>query len=114
MRSGEGATTPLIVFREAFLVAEVFDGGEDFLDLGEEGLIDGLGEPLGPFGDICGIGGASYGGSDVWVGAGELEGELGNVDAVILAEFCGSAGGGFDFFGFLKPIGEGGIGEEAG
>lgn len=109
-----GATTPLVVFGEAFLVAEVFDGGEDLVDLFEEGLVDGFGEPFGPFGDVFWVGGAGDGGGDVFVGAGELEGELGDIDAVVFTEFGGGAGRGFDFFGFLEPVGEGGVGEEAG
>ena len=105
---------PLIVLGEAFLVAEVFDGCEDLLDGGEEGLVDRFGEPLGPFFDVFGVGGSGDGGSDVGVGAGELEGELGDVYSIVLAEFCGGSGGGFDFLWFLEPVGEGGIGEEAG
>jgi hypothetical protein len=48
------------------------------------------------------------------VGAGKLERELGDVDALLVAEFGRGAGGGFDLLGLLEPLREGSIGEEAG
>ena len=80
----------------------------------EEVAVEGGGEPFRPFGDVLGVGGAGDGGGDAGVLAGILDGELGDIDAVVGAEFRGVAGGLFDVFGFLEPLGELGVGEEAG
>ena len=95
-------------------MADVVDGGEGFEDGLEEVAGDGFFEPLGPFADVVRVCAAGDGGGDVWVFAGELDGELGDIDVFGGAEGGGLAGGGFDFLGFLEPLGEGGLGEEAG
>ncbi len=76
-------------------------------------MVHWFGEPLGPFFDVGGVGGAGDGGGNIGIDTGKLEGELGDVDVVVFAEFGGLASGVFDFFGFFEPVGEGGIGEEA-
>ncbi len=95
-------------------MADVLDGFEDGDDLVEEVAVDRGGEPLGPFGDVFGVGGAGDGGGDAGVLTGKLDGELCDIDAVVGAEFRGVAGGLFDVLGFLEPLGEFGVGEEAG
>lgn len=95
-------------------MAEIFDGGEEALDFGEELLIERFGSPFGPAADVGGIGAASDGGGDVGVSDGELEGNFGDVGATRGAKVGGLAGGGFHGFGFFEPSGEGSIREESG
>ncbi len=95
----------LVVFWETFLVADVFDGGEDGADLCKEGWVDwGVG-PLSPFADVGRVGASGNGGGDVGMGEGELEGELCDVDALRCAVCGGFAGGLFHGFRFFEPGG---------
>ncbi len=86
-------------------MADVFDWLEDFLNGGKERSVDGIGEPLGPLGNVFGIGRAGDRGRDVWIRARELESEFGDVDAIVSTELRGGSCRSFYFLGLLEPIG---------
>ena len=109
-RPGAGS---LVVFRESLGVADVLDGFKDSEHSGEEILGNGFFEPFGPLADVVGIGASGHAGGDILMAAGELEGKLSDVDSLVLAEPGCLTGGGLDLLGFLQPLGEGSIGEQA-
>ncbi len=58
----------LVVFQQAFSVANVFHGSEDGEDFCKEFLVDGFCGPLGPIADVVRIGATGHGGGDVRIG----------------------------------------------
>ena len=75
----------LVVLRQSLGVTDVLDGLEDLEDLRQKVFGNGLLQPLGPLADVVGVGGSGHTGGDLLVGAGELEGELRDVDPLIVA-----------------------------
>ena len=95
-------------------MADVPDGFKDPEDSGKKVFGDGFLQPLGPLAHIFRIGRPRHAGGDVFVSTGELEGELGDINSLVLAEFRGFTRGVLHFFWFLEPVGKRGGGEQAG
>ena len=104
----------LIVFRETFGVADVFDGLKDLLNFRQETLIERFVRPLGPLTDVVGIGATADRGCEIRMGDGKLKRQLRDIHTVVLAKLGGLARRVLNLFRFFEPGRKGSVGEQSG